>query len=86
MSKSIFKIRRKQLKKQLDRTGSKFKAFGLGVSTGRKIEQDLFKLSKKRLLEQQKLTTNNKDKESVQLVLDEKYPERQDRKLTNKLR
>ena len=86
MVKSIFKVRRKQLKNKLKKTGYHLKAFGLGVETGRKIEQDLFKMSKSKLLEQKRLTTNKDDREQIKRVIDEKYPEKQDKMLIKKLR
>jgi len=86
MVKSIFKTRREQLKKKLNKKVGISGAFGLGVSTGRKIEQDLFVMGKKKLMEQKRLATNTEDKRSVQRVIDEKFPEKRDRNLMRKLK
>ena len=86
MVKSVFKTRREQLKKKAKKSSSVIFVFGEGVTTGRKIERDLFMMGKKKLLEQKKLATNNEDKQSIQRVIDEKFPEKRDKLHLRKLR
>lgn len=83
VSKSIFARRRKEERKKLNKTKSITKAFSIGFNTSKKIEQDLWKMSKKQLQKQKELAKRKEDKNSVNLVLEEKF--KQDRKLKNKL-
>lgn len=84
--KSIFKIRREQKRKKLNKTGSFIKAFAIGMNTGEKIYYDLWRLSKKKLLEQKRIATKQKDKQLVQDIINMKYEDRQDEKLKRKLK
>jgi len=84
MKKNIFKKRELEMKRKLKKEKSIFKAFDIGIKTGKKIEKDLWNMNKKQLQQQLKLTKNQENKKLVKLVLSEKY--KQDKKLRRVLK